>query len=61
MVDSTAPPASIAGPPESPWRTSPPMLVIVRSTGPFPYASSVKTEAVSPIRPGFESSGPFAA
>jgi len=38
-VASTAPFASTAGPPEFPCRTLPRTLVIVRSTGPCPYAS----------------------
>jgi hypothetical protein len=36
IVDSTAPDASTAGPPESPWRTRPATAVIVRGTGPCP-------------------------
>ena len=59
MVDSTAPALSIAGPPELPCSTVPETAVIVRVTGPLPYASSVRTAAVFPIRLGTTSSGPF--
>src|SRR5205085_301209 len=55
----TAPARSTAGPPESPWRTAPRTLVIVRATGPWPYAFSVSTTLVDPRRPGTAVSGPF--
>ena len=48
----TAPSASTVGPPELPCRTSPRKLVIVRSIGPCPYASSLRTAVVVPSRPG---------
>ena len=59
IVDSTEPVASTAGPPELPWRTRPATAVIVRGTGPCPYASRVRTTAVRPMRPGIAVSGPF--
>jgi len=36
IVDWTKPRRSIAGPPESPWRTRPATAVITRDTGPLP-------------------------
>ena len=59
IVDWTAPDASIAGAPESPCCTPPETAVIVRGTGPWPYASCVKTTCVCPMRPGVSRSGPF--
>ena len=38
-----SPAASTVGPPELPCRTSPRTAVIVRATGPWPYASSLST------------------
>ena len=58
IVAATAPFASIAGAPESPCRMSPESAVIVRSTGPLPYASYVSATAVRPMRPGVLCSGP---
>src|SRR5262249_61449638 len=48
----TRPASSIVGLPELPWRTIPRRLVIVRATGPWPYASWLITAVVEPRRPG---------
>jgi phosphatidylglycerol:prolipoprotein diacylglycerol transferase len=58
-VVATLPDRSTVGPPESPCLTSPRTAVIVRATGPWPYASSLSTTLVAPSRPGTTVSGPF--
>ncbi len=58
-VVCTRPRMSTAGPPELPWRMSPRSVVIRRLTGPRPYASSVRTVLVWPIRPAAAVNGPL--
>ena len=55
---TTRPRPSTIGPPELPWRTRPRSDVMVRRTGPRPYASWETTVEVWPTRPGRTSYGP---